>query len=262
MNAGEIKNISFKPLIEWANTLFASDEFERAIDCLTDKLPAYYRDNPPQEVLDLVRHAYHQWMSIGDYAINPHDEVFNIERSLQSLNGTLRGTMVKDHVKKYNEDGITPHIVDMGPGEFWLPLALKELGLKFTYYGYCLQKKQENRVREHLGSMWQDSTPDKNVIFNACEIIEHITKPEYDILQLFNRMCPNAETVYISTPLYTYGGGNWDWHKPENKGLLGHLRAYTPREFSVKCGQMFPGYVLSFVPNEIMMIKGTIKSKE
>ena len=258
MNAGEIKGFDVKPFIDAAQWLLRSDEFERAMYVL-DNLPAYYRDNVPQEVKDLKKHAYSQWMNLNDYVINPHDEIFDKERAVQSMNGTLRGNMLRDHVKKANDEGITPHIVDMGPGEFWLPMALKETGHKFTYYGYCLQKRQEGRVREYLGDIWQDKTPDKNVIFNACEIIEHITKPEYDITQLFYRMCPNAETIYISTPLYTFGGGNFKWEEQSEKGLLGHLRAYTPKEFYKVVTDMFPGYVLEFIPNEIMMIKGTIK---
>lgn len=258
MNAGEIKNFSVKPFIEAANILLVSDEFERAMNLL-DNLPAYYRDHVPQEIKDFKKHAFSQWMGIKDYVVNPHDMIFDTQRSVHVLNNTLRGQMCRDEVKKYNENNITPHIVDMGPGEFWLAMGLKEVGLKFTYYGYCLQQEQEKRVKEYLGNHWKDQTPDKNVIFNATEIVEHLTNPKYDVLQLFNRLCPHAETVFISTPLYTFGGGNWDWKNADQKGFLGHLRAYTPREFYKEVVEMFPGYQLEFVPNEIMMIKGTIK---
>lgn len=254
--AGEILNFDVKPYVAVVNSLLASDEFERAM-WVCDNLPGWYRDNKPREIRDIQKHAYDQWMGIKDYVTNPHDLIFDVPRSVQALENTLRGQMISAQVKEANDHDVTPHIIDMGPGEFWLPMALKDKGLKFTYYGHCLQQQQENIVKEHLGDIWKDETPDKHVMFVATEIIEHLTTPSYDILNLFYRKCPNADLVYLSTPLYTFGGGLWDWADPKHKGFLGHLRTYTPKEFFAEASKMFPGYALEYIPNEIMMIKGT-----
>ncbi len=261
MNVGEIENFDVTPFLQAANRLFSADEFERGI-LILDNLPSYYRDNQPKEVVDLKAKAYARMVSIVDYASNEKDMIFNLERALAIVQEVPRGIEVCDFVKKHNNSGVTPHIVDMGPGEYWLALGLKQLGLNFTYYGHGLNKKQELRVKDYLGNTWQDESCGVPTLFNATEIIEHLPKPKFDIPQLFYRKCPNAECILITTPLYHYKTNeDWDDHSSYG-GYIEHLRAYTPAEFAAAVRDMFPGYQLEFKLNRIMMIKGTIKSKE
>lgn len=252
---GEIKGFRVTPFLEAANALAAADEMERAIHLL-DNLPAFYRDNTPPEVTELRNTIYKGLMNAREYISNPHDDKIDTKAALHSLNGLVRGFETLNDVKEANAKGITPHIVDMGPGEFWLPIGLKESGVKFTYEPIALQKTVESKALALLGDIVTLGTDKKNKWFLAYEVMEHLPR-ESEIIMEYLKHGGDFERVYISTPKYTYGGGCWNW----KGGQLGHFRAYTPNEFINIATKMFRDYNWTYYDNEVMLIKGLRKDQ-
>jgi hypothetical protein len=58
--------------------------------------------------------------------------------------------------------------------------------------------------------------------------------------------------VFLSTPKYTYASGNPEWRVRKAP----HLRAYTPKEFTMIAQAMFPEYSFRYVDNEVMVLIG------
>lgn len=238
-----------------AEVLVAADEPMRALSLL-DNLPAYYRDNQPKEVVALKNDIYSLLATPAFYAQNPYDELVRTENAVATINSTLRGQIIVKDVKEYNERGITPHLIDLGPGEYWLPIGLKQLGFQFTYRDIGLSGRARQLAMEHIGERVCMETPtDRPVIFVACELIEHLHH-EADIAVDFHRVKANADIIHLSTPKYTYGtqSTQYDWRK---KGDLGHLRTYTPREFSDAACRMFPKYQFALYDSHILHLRGT-----
>lgn len=247
---GEIKGFKVTPFLEAANALAASDEMERAINLL-DNLPGYYRLNPPAEVVELRNAIYKGLMNAREYISNPHDDMINIDRSVAVVNHVLRGKETLKDIKEANDKGITPHIVDMGPGEFWLPIGLKQLGAKFTYEPIALQKTVESKALAFLDGVVDVGTGKTNKWFLAYEVIEHLPR-ESEIFMEYLKHGGDFERVYLSTPFCTYGGGCWNW----KGGQLGHFRTYTDAEFINIAAKMFRDYNWTYYENEIMLLKG------
>lgn len=247
---GEIKGFKVTPFLEAANSLVASDEPERALHLL-DNLPGYYRDNPPFEITKLKHEIYKALMGAREYISNPMDDAIDIDRAVVSTNGLVRGYTTLNDIKEANEKGITPHIVDMGPGEFWLPIGLKHLGVKFTYEPIALQKSVETKALAMLDDVVASGASKPNKWFLAYEVIEHLPR-ETEVLSEYLKHGGDFERVYISTPKYTYGGGCWNWRG----GWVPHFRTYTPKELIEIAMKMFREYTWTYYDNEVMLIKG------
>lgn len=263
MNIGEINNFNVKAWHDWAWELVKCDELKEALR-ICESGPGYYRDNPPEEIKALKQKIMTGLMTSYDYAKNKNDNIVSLDRGT-AVRGTLRGMICLLQVQEYNKAGKTPHIIDLGPGEYWLPCGLHIEGCKFTYEGICLQDDATHKALELIGQYFQKGAKDDQpVIFNACEIIEHLWNP-YEIKQTFYKFGGRADIVYLSTPRYTFGGGCMDWDDPKNIGLLGHLRTYTPQEFVEEAVKMFPEYQWQVYEsehkmlNEIMMLVGKVK---
>ena len=160
-------------------------------------------------------------------------------------------------MQQLNEQGHIPHIVEIGPGEFWLPLGLKKLGLKFTYQTFFLHKDAYDKAKEHFEDVMNtDVSPNTPVIYVACEILEHL-HDIHEIPQTLLKTGHTAQFVHLSTPRYTFGGGNSNWDEPSMRGLGGHLRTYTPDEFKSIALELFPGLQwIDETNNEVMSLVG------
>lgn len=156
-----------------------------------------------------------------------------------TMSGTIRGQMVKNSVKDYNDKGLVPHIIDMGPGDYWIPIALTALKYDFTYEPIGVSPYALEQVIKLIGdTKFGKRKGDAPQIFLAMEIIEHLHHPS-DIVTDCLRYCKIwPEVVILSTPHHNYDY-NTDWDRPDG---LQHLRAYTPHEFADTINKMFPMY--------------------
>lgn len=239
--------------LDVAIQLIHHDETERALLVLNN-LPAFYRDNEPLEITQLRNEIRSKIFTVQDYVENTEDYVKSNEQNLCFLNTTARGMELKKMLEAANKDGIAPHIVDYGPGDYGLPMACYDIGLKFVYTPVALQSQVQNQAKEKMRSIWVDdykTSSDREKWFIAYEIIEHLHNPG-EIRQVFDKIRGKVTKVLLSTPKYCYGQGNTTWR---DRGIP-HLRVYTPNEFYLTTVRMFPGFkTYGFIDNEVMVIK-------
>lgn len=252
---GKLPFFDEKPFIDAANILVAADEPMKAI-ALLENLPGYYRDHRPTAIAQMLGEIYALLATPAFYKDNIWDSCIDTARSVSTLMNTLRGNLIEKDVKEYNDKNLMPHIIDLGPGEYWLPIALHEKGYRFTYNDIGLSsealEKAKPLISGHLSKRrMYESQP---TIFIACEIIEHLHH-ERDILTDYLRAGGNADIIHISTPKYSYDvkPEKFNWRE---QGDLGHLRTYTPREFEKVVVEMFPHFVWGYAETEIMHMRG------
>lgn len=260
--AGELKNFDTakEHLKKWVSFLVEADEAETALNTLKN-LPGFYREHYPKDLLELRRTILKQFMTQKDYIENDIEtELMSEERSVQILEHTHRAQAVLKKVKEYNERGLKPHLIDLGPGEYWLPMALKKKECKFTYQGIGLQNKAEAQAKAILKDyLFTFKEPiQRPVIFCAMEIIEHLWNP-YEVEMHLAKLPEKPDYMFISTPLYTFGQGNDTWTKPEDCGKLGHIKTYTPTDLVQYCLKSFPDYSWEIKLHICMLAEGSLK---
>ena len=241
--------------LDAANELVRADEVERALNLL-DNLPAAYRDNPPKEVTTLRNEIMARiatpvsYVTIEDSYGPDTDDKYDMGKN------SLRGVMMINDVKEWNDKGLLPHIVDFAPGEFWLPAMLHKAGLSFTYWPILLNKGALPKLKEHYGDIIQSEPADhKPFIYAAFEIIEHLWNPK-DIKIESLRWKRLPDVVHISTPLYSFDQACTNWR---SRDLLGHLRAYSPGELHGILAKIFPEYDQSITISQIMHSRLALK---
>lgn len=247
MNQGELLNFKLQAFLDVANELVRADEVILALKLL-DNLPGFYRDNRPVEIVELKNKILSRIATPSVYANSPVDANIDTD-DRNKTSKTLRGQLIFNEVKWWNSRAIVPHIVDYGPGEYWLPFVLKKEGLKFTYQPVYLAKEAYEKAKALLTEEMIPKKPEAPTIYIACEIIEHLWNEE-DLKTEMLASCGYADVIHISTPRYTHGNLCLDW--AADKQELGHLRTYTPQEFSQKIIQMFPEYQVKVFNSFIM----------
>lgn len=237
--------------LEIADYLVRKDETLMAIDVLKS-VPGLYRDKPVQEIEELKNLIGSKIFTASDYVNNKEDDVKpNFDNGKMVLN-LARGIVLHDLVTKYNTDGVIPHIVDFGPGDFTIPLGLNALGKKFTYSPIGLRDESTYEAKKLLEHVWcTRDVPDRPILFVAYEVIEHLHHIE-EIRNTYDRIKGNKAHVLLSTPTYTYGDGNPTW---KERGCP-HLRTYTPQEFINVAMKMFPLHNWKYFANEVMVLHG------
>lgn len=233
----EMVNFNVKCFIDAASELLRADETIRALHLL-DNLPAYYREFPPKEVSELKQEIMAKVATGSFYATNRGHELEVCNDSYKTSDTTLRGKLLLEIVKHLNDNGATPHITDMGPGECWLPRMLEHHNTKFTYNPIYVNYPSYEKYKPYFEKHLSETPTDRPNIFFACEIIEHLWN-EHEIRYEMQRQCGLADIVEISTPCYTYNYTQPDW---KLIGDLGHLQAFTPKEFFGLLETMFPEY--------------------
>lgn len=257
MNHGEIPSFNVSHFLNTAQILVDADEPERALWLLTQGLPAYYRDNTPSEIVEARNRILRGCMTPLSYLDCKDDSIFceTPTRALGILQNTLRGQLVKKSVEDLNAKGLTPHLIEMGPGEYWLPQGLRALGLGFTYKDVAVNeytKKQSYLIERQE---WNGASP---IIFCAQEVIEHLANPQDMAVELMRETSGRgASEIHVSTPFYTYDG------KPKpiagiRRNSLPHLRAYTPQEFANEATKVFgTTYKWELQISPVMSLVGT-----
>ena len=155
-----------------------------------------------------------------------------------------RAQLLGARVRVINGAGGRPNIMEIGPGTFWLPHSLRARGLSFTYEYQAL----------HRADLPFDAPKgDGQNIFVAFELIEHLAN-EAEIYEAYLKFKKKADFIYLSTPLYTYGGGNPDWQN----GALGHLRTYTPQEFGKFALEFWPEHQWTAHLSDTITLEGVL----
>lgn len=212
--------------LDCVEQMINADEVLRAI-LLLDNFPAFYRDNPPIRALE-IRARLHQKLFTPVQYRGIYKKT-QVEMKYLMDNWPPRAQLMEQLVKKYNEQGIKPNIMELAPGPFWLPIGLQHKGLKFTYEHLSLDDGDPSFERP-------GDTQQANV-FCAFELIEHLHY-EAEIYQNYLKFNKTADVIMMSTPRYTFNGGEDKWFERD----LGHLRTYTPHEFLDSAAGMFRGY--------------------
>lgn len=198
--------------------MILADEVERAFWMLSNP-PAWYRDNEPERLKDIRESLHRVLFTPVEYA--------EADREILEPGDAWppRGDIVDQAVEAFNKDQVCPHIMEIGGGSLWLSHGLQKRGRTFTY---------SSRT---LGHATKAPELDGPGVFVAFELIEHLSN-EMEIYQAYLKFKHRARYVFLSTPLHTYGGGMAHWRGQ----ALGHLRAYTPKEFSASFRKLFPDY--------------------
>lgn len=222
--------------LDSVDDMINADEVERAQWMLAN-LPGWYRDHVPERVKQMRERLHRQMFTPVQYK-GLYKNV-NLDMT-NELHWPGRAQVTENIVKAMNEKSVTPNIMEFAPGSFWLPHGLTQKGLQFGY--------------ESLGL--DDDHPelkpvDGPNIFIAFEIIEHLAN-EWEIYQNYLKFNKPAQTILLSTPLYTYGGGMDNWQTRE----LGHLRTYTPKEFVAKAQEMFQGFTWEVFTDSTIILVG------
>lgn len=223
-----------------SDMLCSADEPERALKVL-DLLPAMYRENTPKEIAEMRSLIKSKLITPHGYLSDAHDNhvYVDFETARQQIIGTLRGYLMQAELDLLKN----PHIVDVGPGEYWLLQGL--LG-QFTYKDVALDRNTQSeiktmpRYKERFKDYKTEVDGERARIFSAMEIIEHLSNPHelaWEAYKHFDGQYPHY--IHMSTPEYTYDY-HPDW-RTDRHGLP-HLRAYTPKEFYDAACEIFPGY--------------------
>lgn len=251
-----MKDFDVSCFIKCAEELLRADETLRALDLLNN-LPAYYRDHVPKEVASLRRDIQKRIATPNFYATSKGYELSAHDDSIYHMDKSLRGYMAVKEVRRINSMGLCPHIVDFAPGEYWLPSILELQNFQFTYFPVYLNhpsyEHYNSRFLNYLKEKPEDNQP---VIYFAGEVLEHLHH-ESELRYEMERNYGLADVFHISTPMYTFDTGCMDWR---SKGDLGHLRAYTPKEFMKTVTDMFPEYHTVAYQSQILHARGVLNS--
>lgn len=239
----------------YVESLVNLDEVERALLVLNN-LPAYYRDNVPPNLAKLRAEILASLCTTHAYMVSDLDTDLDPSVSPLWIDHTVRGQLVYREVLRYNDKGEIPHIIDVGPGEYHLPIGLKARGRWFTYESIGVDAKAKAQAAPHLEALRlakDASTWDRPIIFVGLEIIEHLPSTQDLVIECLRYAQRWPERVHLSTPCYTYDTKPKDWRKPCG---LPHLRAYTPLEFSAEAHRLFPGYKWELYPSQLTSLRG------
>lgn len=263
MNIGRIETFQIEPYLTLAKMLCDADEPERALIVL-EQLPAHYRDHLPVEIVKLRGKISGAMITAHAYMSCDLDAKVDVEQGTSLLNGLLRGKLLKAEVEGLQGIEFSPHIVDVGPGEYWALLGLDAEKLRFTYEDVSMLKRTGKQAWEMVSRegiarhVWPKWRGKEEIyfpkIFVALEIIEHLPSPLDLRIEALRHCGEWPEHVHLSTPMYTYDGAKKEWDKPCG---LPHLRAYTPQEFIDAAKSIFPGYRWDFYGSQIMSLRGT-----
>jgi len=244
-----LENFKLQPFLDAANELVRADEVKRAIWIL-DNLPGFYRDHPPEEVIQLKneilqRIALPQHYQFGECTLVDKEEQFMMLKKI------LRSALLLETVIELNKINIEPQVVDYGPGDFWVPALLKRENCKFTYRPITVQLPAALYAKQKID--WEEpKDTDSFRLFFAGEIIEHLWE-ESDLKTTMLSAGSNlADICQISTPRYSFDTRDFEWRT--HRELLGHMRTYTPDEFQNVVRKLFPEYEWFFLDGQVMQI--------
>jgi hypothetical protein len=190
-----------------------------------------------------------QFFTTLDYAKNG-EEIADEKTALEYLSQP-HGHVLLRKVQELNDKGTTPHIEELAPGNYWVPLGLKAKGMTFTYYAQSLNQGMQEQAEFALRDQWHKKPKPGCKIFACFEMLEHMTNP-MDIFHHYIKRGGDMDYIFLSTPMYTFGGGMGDWHVKD----LGHIRTYTPKEFGEYAITYWPKHKFSRYDGHVMCLVG------
>lgn len=250
---GALENFNVKAFIDAALELVRGDDVLLALDLL-EMLPAIYRETPPKEISDLKTLLLSRIATPLFYATDELKLHIAEPEEAMSYLPLLRSQLLVNDVKELNAKDEMPHLVDWGPGNFYVPVMLAELGCFFTYNPITLTRESRRAFLDRYPHMQGEPDTNDPMIFFACEILEHLLEPK----ELKTTMLQHggmADIVHISTPLYTFDGRVRADGADGVRDVLGHLRAFTPQEFLTTVQNLFPGYQALYYKDVIQHVR-------
>ncbi len=242
---------------QYAESLVHMDEVERALLVL-DNVPAYYRDNPPEILKKLRADILKALCTTHAYMVSGLDTRASAETGDAWISSQLRGILLEQEVSRYNEEGLTPHIFDMGPGEYGAPIGLAGHRRQFTYDFIGLDGSTMASAKPLLEGISKKRGDFEPVIFLGLELIEHLPSPQDLAVECLRHCGGWPDRIHLSTPQYTFDVRQKNWRKPCG---LPHLRAYTPAEFITAAAKIFPGYSWQMYPSQLTSLRGMRSDK-
>lgn len=227
-----------------------SDEIITAL-WMIDNMPGWYRENPYPRALEIRSNLYKQLMTTQDYVMDISElDSSNAKQLTDDAFTFPRWDVARNWVRMANEQGFIPHIHELGPANYWLPLGLLREGFKFTYNASSIHVGSIHYQKE-LRDVW-NSKPDTKtpVAFICFEMLEHMWNPD-EIYHYFEKLDLKPHTIMLSTPCNTIYGGMDNW----STRTLGHLRTWTPSEFQ-DFASKFRGYNFTLLKHHSMVLEG------
>ena len=239
--------------LDAVESMVCADEIKFALVML-ENLPGYHRDHYPERATKIKNNIYTQCMTVYEYV---NDKKESKEETEEWYKADLdqhwrlphfnpRGKAIMDTVNHLNSDGFCVNIVELGPFNYWLPVALQSEKCDFMYTPININPHHKCPVVTKVTS----DKPTKH-IFVCFEVIEHLWN-EDEVFHYAAKTQLDYDFVFISTPKYTCGGGLPDWATRE----LGHIRTWTPKELTNYCYKHWPQLKWYFIDAPMMVCYG------
>jgi len=239
-NVGRPRYFPIQKITELADHYVSCDEIMMALELLK-MLPGWYRDNVPEEIVQMRKDILQKVVTIKDYCGDTKEEDIQPD-FIHYFENFPRSAGIFYFVKELNKRGIEPSIYEYGPAAFWVVAGLKKLGLKFDYTCVCINANADKKAREEGLVKDPDELKNEYKMYICMEVAEHLWHLE-DLEHLYRKHFPqDMDIMYITTPYGACGGGlpNWKEH------VLGHLRTFTFSEFAQALQKFFPEVLWSF----------------
>jgi hypothetical protein len=228
------KDFDVDQLLRLADALCQYDDPFRALEMLK-LLPGHFRQWEPEKVRALRLEIERAIVTPATYAEGFLDTKGTYEDAMAGWKSLPRARLVQEEVKMANAIGLVPHIVDQGPGHFWLPIGLLSEGLKFTYKPVGLDRVQFELSKPHIESVMVEPAADAPVFYTAFEIIEHLFDTKELAYESLRSSPKRPSVVFVSTPHGCFDCRSEAWR---TRGM-GHVRTYTQREFVLEMERVF-----------------------
>lgn len=247
---GKPTHFDLEHALKTAQMLVDSDNVVGAFKFVDECFPAYYREGQ-HDLIELWKHNVRKRIAtINDYASGEMKEIRK-EFSLQEFKA-LRFQAVDQLVAHWNAQEREPYIVDLGPGEYTLPIGLKENGRKFTYKPIAITSKVPPQAMKHIEDVYAIAPKfHQPQIFTCFEMIEHSFHPD-DIADYYHRENINAEHVLISTPYGALGGG---WNRV-HADIIAHVKDFNKKELIAFAMKHWPWLKWEYIHGPQMLVMG------
>ncbi len=240
---------SLEDHIKAVEGLIKSDELMLAMEMCDRVLPSYYRANMPKELRDIKLKLYRRIYDNVEYANDWEEAACTREfGEAQADNGYQfpRLNILEALIK---ELPTPPWIFEVGMSHGNLPLSLIKHGFKFGYHGVALNSKITEKVKSWISNWQEFPNQTQNKILYCSEVLEHASRME-DVVHSAYKIGVDFDTILLSVPLNTLGGGLEDWNR-----RLGHVRCLNELEFVDFASKHWPGYQwqLTVAPSMVLV---------
>lgn len=243
--------------------MICADEIQEALR-MCDNVPGWYRDNYPQELTDIKNRIYQQCYDQFDYASDFDEANFKEQQVIdQSFSpytyprADILAADLKEWLGLASQAALVPWLFEISPSHGWLPVGFAHHKLPFQFCGKNLNQAAMLKIKEWLPpGKWSDEPMNGQPkwLINF-ESLEHMWNP-HDLEQASKKVGYQWDRIYLSTPKYTLGSGLSDWKTRR----LGHVRTWTPGEFSAFAHKAWPGYEWTLWPAHSMVLRGIRKN--